>query len=280
MSSAQHIVTATTSSEPLAIRSFPEYATCRPSDARWLGDIPEHWTIRKLKYLASIRNSNVDKKSHDDEQAVLLCNYVDVYYNEYITESVEFMRATATVDEIRRFSLRKGDVLITKDSETWDDIAVPAFVDRNLEGVLCGYHLAQIRPYEDVVDGEYLFRAFASHAIRDQFRVAANGITRFGLSRDHISSAIFPVPPLQEQRAIALFLRRETKRIDRLVAGLTADTSGDGLITQLVRLLAEQRETIVSSAVTGKIDVCRLSKSATSPGAAAGMSVAAGLADE
>jgi type I restriction enzyme, S subunit len=263
MTSAENVLYGAVTSEPLRIRRLPSYSACRPSRARWLGDIPEHWNTRKLKFLASIRNSNVDKKSHDDERKVELCNYVDVYYNEYITDSIDFMHATASIDEIRRFSLRKGDVLITKDSETWDDIAVPAFVDQTLDNVLCGYHLAQIRPKVDLLDGEYLFRAFASHAIRDQFRVAANGITRFGLSRDDISGAVFPVPPLEEQQNIAMFLRSETGRIDGLVAGLTADTSSGGLVTQLVRLLSEQREAIVSAAVTGKIDVRQLAGKGT-----------------
>ena len=54
------------------------------------------------------------------------CNYTDVYYKEFITDDLDLMRATATEAETERFTLRPGDVLITKDSESWDDIAVPA----------------------------------------------------------------------------------------------------------------------------------------------------------
>lgn len=142
----------------------------------------------------AIRNSNVDKKSDEAETPVLLCNYVDVYYNDFITPSIEFMEASASSDEIRRFSLRRGDVLITKDSEMWNDIAIPTYVDDEMSRVLCGYHLAMIRPHADRMCGEYLFRAFTAHGIRDQFRVRANGITRYGLSVDAITSALFPVP--------------------------------------------------------------------------------------
>ena len=49
-------------------------------------------------------------------------------------------------EQVRRFALRAGDVLITKDSESWTDIAVPAVVSEGLPDVLCGYHLAHIRP--------------------------------------------------------------------------------------------------------------------------------------
>lgn len=216
------------------------YPAYRPSDIPWLGLIPEHWAVRRLKHVASLRTSNVDKKSDDNEQTVRLCNYVDVYHHDYISADISFMEATASPDEIRRFRLQQGDVLITKDSEEWNDIAVPAYVDEELDGVVCGYHLAQVRTLSEHAHGEYLFRAFAAHAIRDQFRIAANGITRFGLSRYAVATALFPVPPIEEQKAIARFLRRETARIDALIAKKE----------RLIELLQEKRAALITHAVT------------------------------
>ena len=100
------------------------------------------WEVRRLKTVADLRTSNVDKNSYADEQPVRLCNYTDVYYSSQIDDPSGFMKATATPEEIRRFRLRQGDVLITKDSESADDIAVPAHVARDFEDVVCGYHLA------------------------------------------------------------------------------------------------------------------------------------------
>ena len=142
---------------------------------------------------------------------------LDVYYNDCIKEGLEFMSATATRSEVARFQLHHGDVLVTKDSESWDDIAVPAYIAEELDGVLCGYHLAHIRPDLRKLIGEYLFRAFRSSGINDQFRVAANGITRFGLGKYWLDNGLFPVPPPDEQKAIAAFLDRETARIDALI---------------------------------------------------------------
>ena len=78
-----------------------------------------------------------------------------------ITSDVEFMSATATREQVQRFSLRTGDVLITKDSESWTDIAVPAVVAEDMPEVLCGYHLAHVRPADCYV-GAFLSRAFAA----------------------------------------------------------------------------------------------------------------------
>src|SRR4051794_30860396 len=75
-----------------------------------------------LSAVSEIRVSNVDKKSEPGEIPVRLCNYTDVYKNDYITDDLEFMRATASRAEIARFGLRIGDVIVTKDSETPNDI--------------------------------------------------------------------------------------------------------------------------------------------------------------
>ena len=222
-------------------KSYPEY---RPSGAEWLGDIPAHWEVRRLKYVSSTSFSSVDKHTVDGEQSVRLCNYVDVYYHDHITPDLDFMAATATPEEIRRFTLKEGDVLVTKDSEEWDDIAVPAFVAGQFEGVLCGYHLAQVRVRLGRTDGRYLFRAFSARGINDQFRVEATGITRYGLSKYGLDNASFLLPPLEEQRAIAAFLDHETARIDALI----------GRKERQIELLQEKRAALINHAVTCGLD--------------------------
>ncbi len=123
-----------------------------------------------------------------------LCNYTDVYYNDHITPDMELMKTTATADEIRRLGLRVGDVVITKDSEEWSDIAVPALVNKSAPDLVCGYHLAIIRSKAVLLFGDYLLRAFQSCAVNQQFQVAASGVTRYGLPKSSIGDAWIPLP--------------------------------------------------------------------------------------
>ena len=227
----------------MTTRRFNRYPAYKDSGLEWLGEIPAHWEVKRLKTVAAVQLSNVDKKSVEGQEAVRLCNYTDVYYNERITAALEFMAATATPQQARRFSLRAGDVLITKDSESWTDIAVPAVVAEDLPDVVCGYHLAHIRPGKGY-DGAFLSRAFAAMGPRDQFQVAANGITRFGLGGDAIRTGVFGMPPEPEQRAIAAFLDWETARIDALVAKKE----------RLIALLQEQRTAVMTRVVTMGLD--------------------------
>ena len=86
------------------------------------------WRTAKLNDVAEIIISNVDKKTRPNEHPVLLCNYTDVYRNSLIQADLDFMNATATEREIAKYSLKEGDVIITKDSEKYDDIGVPALM--------------------------------------------------------------------------------------------------------------------------------------------------------
>src|SRR3990167_7793910 len=127
------------------------------------------------------------------------------------------MNATADENEIKRFTIKKNDVLITKDSETCDDIAIPALVTESIERVLCGYHLAQIRTKNKVLVPAYLFRLFQSQNYGFRFVISAKGITRVGLGQSAIADALPPVPPLVEQIAIATYLNNKTTQIDRQI---------------------------------------------------------------
>ena len=222
--------------------SYPAY---KLTGVRWLDEIPEHWELRRLRTVAHLRVSNVDKNVTEGESAVRLCNYVDVYKNDQIDHSIDFMSATATGDEIERFRLERGDVLITKDSEAWDDIGVPALVTEPACDLISGYHLALLRPRSDELLGAYLFRALQSNALGHQFHVEAKGVTRFGLSHTGIKSVRLPLPPLSEQIAIARFLDHADRRIRHYIRAKQ----------KVIALLDEQKQAIIHQAVTGQIDV-------------------------
>ena len=175
------------------------------------------FTTQRLRHLAVIRASNVDKKSVVGDVPVELCNYVDVYRNEVITEEMPFMAATASPLQVDVFSLREGDVILTKDSERPDDIGVPAFVPSDLPGVICGYHLSVLRTCSDLLEPKFLYWSLQSRQVQDYFTVSAQGITRFALGYGDLGDTPIPLPSVGDQRAIVRFLDQETARIDALI---------------------------------------------------------------
>lgn len=217
----------------------------KPSGLDWIGEIPEHWTLMRLQFVADLKNSNVDKKSYEGQKQVSLCNYTDVYYKDFITNDLEFMQATASDDEIKKFTLNLGDIIITKDSESPNDIAVPAIIDENIENLVCGYHLTMIKPKQKML-GKFLFYCFKSDVLRQQFYTYANGITRYGLSQQGIKIANFPfVPSIDEQQKIVDYIDEKTSKTAELISKIELQ----------IEKLKEYKQALISNAVTGKIDV-------------------------
>lgn len=215
----------------------------------WTKNLPTDWQLKPLWTLADIRVSSVDKKEAEGEKPVRLCNYTDVYNNDFIDPSMDFMHATASDREIAQFGLRVGDVLITKDSESWEDIGVPALVTETAEDLVCGYHLALLRPKADVLLPQFLLRTLRARQIQVQLEIVAKGMTRFGLPKLEIGRVAVPVPPLSEQHRIAAFLDAFLDAERRKLDDLRAAT------TRTIELLQERRHALISAAVTGEITV-------------------------
>ena len=196
------------------------------------------WEDLYLHDVAKIIVSPVDKKIVDGEIPVELCNYTDVYYNTRITNSIEFMKATAKKSEIDKYTLQVNDVIITKDSETPGDIAVPALVSEDLGGTVCGYHLAIVRPNSQLVEGAYLNYLFSMQKTRYYFFTLATGATRFGLSIGGINKAHFTLPPLEEQQRIAAVLTNSDREIE--------------LLGQQLADLKQEKKALMQQLLTGK----------------------------
>ena len=207
----------------------------------WVNHLPLGWSWCRLDDVADVIFSNVDKHTRDGETPVRLCNYVDVYKNEKITDAIDFMDASAEPREIAKFQIRRGDVLATKDSETPDDIAIPSLVTQELPGVLCGYHLALIRARSRRVNTDYLAWVYASKPIRAQYEAKAVGVTRFGLSQYTFRETLIPLPPRPEQERIAAYLDASCAAIDAAVDIKRRQIETlDGLLLSTVQQAATQ----------------------------------------
>ena len=166
-----------------------------------------------------------------------LCNYTDVYYNNSIDSRINFMVATAKPKEVQKFSIIKDDVIITKDSETPDDIGVPSHVKETIDNLLCGYHLTILRSKKKT-SGEYACYALTSPRVKYDFYRFANGITRFGLTSESYQKIQVPLPSISEQKEIVCMLNNAQREID--------------LLNRLVGLYQKQKGGLMQKLLTGK----------------------------
>ena len=178
----------------------------------------------KLSEVAKVEISSVDKKTKENETPVRLCNFTDVYHNWAITSDMasSFMEASANSSEIEKFTIKKGQVAFTKDSETRDDIGIPTYIADDFEDVILGYHCALITPDETKLCGKYLNAFMHSAYIQRYFELNATGSgMRYTLS--------LLLPSLEEQR-----------RIGEIFSSLDKKISINRAINQNLEALAKQ----------------------------------------
>jgi type I restriction enzyme S subunit len=173
-----------------------------------LGWIPNEWDSVEIKNSTHSIMSNVDKHIRENEIEVSLCNYMDVYTNRYLTNQISFSVGSVNAAEYSRFLLQLHDVIITKDSETPDDIAVPSVLIKKIQNLICGYHLCILRSNDlKHLNGEFLMLQLQLPEINRQFAIRANGSTRYGLTIDSIENSYIKIPnEIKEQTEIVLRL--------------------------------------------------------------------------
>ncbi|MCL4418418.1 MAG: restriction endonuclease subunit S [Actinobacteria bacterium] len=218
-------------------KPYPSY---KDSGVEWIGNIPKHWATSKLKYLSEVYSSTVDRYIYDDEIQVSICHYPDVYKNEFVDEDTLLNKGSCNQVEFKRFQLEKGLVILTKDSETPDDIGIPCYIEKNLSNVVCGYHLSIIKTNNNHINSKFLFRFIQSDKVRCHFEVQSKGIIRFSLGKSIIENLFVNLPPLPEQQQIVEYLDNRTKPIDELIEKTK----------QKIELLKEKRTSLINHSVT------------------------------
>ena len=220
-------------------------APMKDSGVEWLGEIPEHWAVKKLKHIADISFSSVDRHEYNDELKVSICHYPDAYKNDKINSETALSSGTCTSLEYEKYQLKKGQVIITKDSESANDIGVPTYVEETIENAVCGYHLAILEPQSTKIQGEFLFRFIQTSNVAIYFENNSNGVTRFGLGKPKIENLYVVLPSIEEQSTIIEYINYQSELIDKSVSK----------IKLVIEKLQTYRQSLISEAVTGKIDV-------------------------
>ena len=215
---------------------YKRYPAYRPSSVEWLGEIPAHWEVKRLKYLATVN----DEVLHETTDPDMEITYVDIGNVDSVrgitgAEDLVFEDAPSRARRI----VRQGDIIISTVRTYLKAIARIEFTDANL---IASTGFAVIRP-RDSDDG---FGAYALSAPYFVESVVAHsvGVSYPAINASELVCLDVAFPPLPEQRAIAAFLDRETARIDALVA--TKE--------RLIELLQEKRTTLITRAVTRGLD--------------------------
>lgn len=219
-------------------------APLKDSGVEWLGKIPAHWDVLKLKWLSKKIGSGKTPKggaSNYVSSGVIFLRSQNVHFSGLRLDDVVYIPPEIDRD-MASSRVHSLDVLL---NITGASLGRCSLVPENFPPANVNQHVCIIRPYSDRLMPKLLNYALMSDYMQFQIFANEDGISREGLNFRAIGNMIVAVPPLAEQRAISEYLDRETARIDRLI----------GEIEESIALLQRQRTALISAAVTGKIDV-------------------------
>ena len=200
--------------------SFPRYPKYKASGVEWLGDVPEHWGVKRLKHNARLLTEKTDRRDHP----VGLEN-IEGWSGRFIP--------TETAFEGEGIAFDAGDILFGK----LRPYLAKAYLAQSSGEAVGDFHV--MRPAAGIE------ARFAQYQILNREFIAIVDGSTFGskmprASWEFVGGMKVTLPPLPEQTAIAEFLDRETAKIDGLVAEQR----------QLMELLKEKRQAVISHAVT------------------------------
>mgnify|MGYP001499242559 CR=1 FL=1 len=212
--------------------SFPRYSEYKGSGVRWLGDVPAHWSISPVKAVATCNDDVLDESTHESYEI----EYVEISSIEAgkgitQTESMSFGNAPSRA----RRRVIDGDIIVSTVRTYLRAIAPIVSPPDNL-AVSTGF--AVIRPHR-IVSG-YLGYLFQAEFVISEVISRSVGVSYPAINASELMCLHIPVPELHEQASIATFLDRETAKIDSLIAEQV----------QLIALLKEKRQAVISHAVT------------------------------
>jgi type I restriction enzyme, S subunit len=217
--------------------SYPPYKEYNDSGVDWLGKIPRHWETKRLKYLSTCNDDVIPENTSDDEEIVYVdISSVNLVEGIHTKEILSFGDAPSRARRI----VKDGDIIVSTVRTYLKAIAIVVNPENNL---IVSTGFAVVRPAAQF-DSKFAGYFFTSNYFIDQVISRSNGVSYPAINAIELIRISIFSPPIFEQKQIAIFLDRETQKIDALV-----EEQQD-----LIELLQEKRLAMISQAVTKGLD--------------------------
>ena len=226
-------------------RGLDPSAPLKPSGLEWLGEIPEHWELRRTKFVSSRLDQGSSPVASNTPAAPGELGVLKLSAVSKGRFRREENKALREIDEEEQLlALRKGDILITR-GNTPELIADVAYVSEDEPSLLLPDLIYRLRIQEKEILAEYLTAFLTTAAARVQIRRDARGSSgsMVKVSQDHVLDWLTPLPPLFEQEEIMNLLRSADEGFQ----------SVEREVSSSLTLLSERRAALINAAVTGQI---------------------------
>ncbi|WEI03226.1 restriction endonuclease subunit S [Acinetobacter johnsonii] len=225
---------------------YQQYAEYKDSGVEWLGKIPSHWTMSKLRYLFDFSKGLSITKENLQDEGIPCVNYGEVHskYGFEVDPKKHLLKCVSEnyLKTSENALLNNGDFVFADTSEDLKGSGNFTHLVGD-EQIFAGYHTVIARPHNANASRFYAY-LFESKEFRSQIHLAVKGVKVFSITQAMLRSANAWLPSTDEQVKIANFLDHETAKIDSLIEKQQ----------QLIQLLKEKRQAVISHAVTKGLD--------------------------
>lgn len=219
----------------LSVKKYPLY---KDSGVEWLGDVPEHWELKRLKDLSKLVIDGTHFTPDYTNDGIHFLSVNDITRKPFDLNKSKFISPNAHKELIRRCYPKKGDILLSKNGT----IGVPFLVDFDEEiSIYVSLCLIKILPK---VNTKYSYYSFLASFMFEQYNLHSKTNSVTNLHLDKLRNFLQLCPPLSEQKAIADYLDTQTAQIDRKI----------DLLTQKAKLYQEFKQSLINETVTRGLD--------------------------
>ncbi len=210
-----------------------------------LGDIPQHWKIERLKFIAEVQTGVTLGKKYQNEE-LIICPYLRVANVQDGFLDLNFItEISMPKKDVSRYQLEYGDVLMTEGGD-FDKLGRGYVWEGQIENCLHQNHIFAVRPFAKYLDSYFLAVLMRSHYGKAYFISTSKQTTNLATTNQtNLLNFYLPVPPIEEQKLIVDYLNFEIEKADELLAA----------IKDSISLLKERRSALITAAVTGQIEI-------------------------
>ena len=202
------------------------------SGVDWIGEFPQHWQFRKLKFCVSLNSNEIDESEISDEVFKIALENIDNWTGKFIdTGNPQF--------EGKGVPFKAGDVLFNK----LRPYLAKAFIAKS--SGFCVGELLVLSPNEEFFTSEFLFQRLMTSDFIDIVNSSTYGAKMPRASWNFIGNLKIPIPPLEEQKQIVSHIKTETATIDTAIAKAERE----------IELIREYKEAMIGEAVMGKMKI-------------------------
>ena len=214
-------------------------APMKDSGVEWLGEVPEHWILKPIKFIAKINQLTLAENT----EASYEINYVDIGSVSTIhgiekTETFLFKDAPSRARRI----VNNGDIIV---STVRTYLKAIAYIDHPPENLIVSTGFAVLTPIKKIIIPQYARYTFLAEQFIAEVIAKSKGISYPAITATELADIKIALPQSNEQKQILQYLDHENAKFDALV----------NTQNELIQKLKEYRSSIISHAVTGKIDV-------------------------